>query len=67
MASNIITVRTREEGFSIMAKYNPLGKQGTFFFNGHIDEHVNLESAFAQIRGVIGDIHALAGSNGDGQ
>jgi hypothetical protein len=50
-----------------MAKYNPLGKEGAFFFNGHIDGHVNLESAFAQIRGVIGDIHALAGQKGDGR
>ena len=65
MASNIITIRTREECFSIMAKCNPLGKEGVFFFNGHIKQHVDLESAFAYIRGVIGDISALAGQKGD--
>jgi hypothetical protein len=59
MPSNIITVKTREEGFSIEAKYNPLGREGTFFFRGHIRESVNLENAFSLIRGAITDISKL--------
>jgi hypothetical protein len=67
MSSNVITVKTREEGFSITARYNPNGKEGAYFFNGHIEEHVSLESAFGIIRDALGDIASLAERRGSNE
>jgi hypothetical protein len=59
MLTSNITVRTVEEGFSITVKQTPIAKRMTYFFNGHIDDTVNLEEAFRLIREAIGKIAAL--------
>ena len=60
MLKSKIEIRALREGFSIHTKYNPgAGGKGTFFFGGHIEKGVCLESAFGLIRDAIADIGKL--------
>jgi hypothetical protein len=60
MLKSKIEIRTLREGFSVDARYNPgAGGKGTFFFGGHIEKGVCLESAFGLIKDAIADIEKL--------
>jgi hypothetical protein len=59
MLTSNITVRTVEKEFSITIKQRPCAGRATYFFDGHIDDTMNLEEAFRLIREAIGKITAL--------
>jgi hypothetical protein len=58
MMRDKIMIQKAEKGFCIKVEYVPLSG-GSYFFNGHINERMEPEAAFALIRAAIHNISAL--------